>query len=59
MPSTWSVAYAQSFFDFHGKNAAFEKSVDIVGLAMGSGSGETNYNQNRHSKMGRMMMTPQ
>lgn len=51
------------FFEFHGKNAAFEKSVDIVGLAQGSISEHVEQAptqaQNRHNRMGRMMMTPQ
>ena len=34
--STMSVAWQTSFFDFHGKNAYFIESIDVVGVATGN-----------------------
>ena len=65
--STMGVAWSTTFFGFHGKNAHFIASIDIVGLAIGAGGVEERRVEeakvdaaavNRHGRL-TAFMTPQ
>ena len=53
--STMSVAWAGTFFDFHGKNAHFIPSIDIVGVASQAAVEEAKVH-NRHGRLSAFML---
>ena len=61
--STLGVAWGSSFFEFHGKAAHFEPSIDIVGVATAPSAAavekaHTQRMDNRHGRLA-ALMTPQ